>query len=90
MKGLIIYVFGLVQGVFFRYTTRKVARNLGLTGIVKNLPDGSVYIEAEGPEDKLNELIKFAKKGPKTAQVESIEYEFRAAQNKFKGFEYSL
>jgi acylphosphatase len=43
-----IKVFGYVQGVFFRYTTRKVARTLGLKGFVKNLPDGSVYIEAEG------------------------------------------
>ncbi|MFX0076174.1 MAG: acylphosphatase [Candidatus Hermodarchaeota archaeon] len=90
MKRVIIHVFGLVQGVFFRYTTRKIARNLGLTGIVKNLPNGSVYIEAEGPEDKLNELIKFAKKGPKAAQVESIEYEFKEAHYKFKGFEYSF
>ena len=56
MNRIIIQVYGLVQGVFFRYTTRKIARNLGLTGIVKNLPNGSVYIEAEGPEDKLTEL----------------------------------
>jgi acylphosphatase len=90
MKKVIIHVYGLVQGVFFRYTTRKVGRNLGLTGIVKNLPDGSVYIEAEGPEDKLDELIKFAKKGPKSAKVESIEYIFKEAQDKFKGFEYSF
>ena len=89
MKRIIIHVYGLVQGVFFRYTTRKIARNLGLTGIVKNLPDGSVYIEAEGPEDKLNDLLRFAKKGPKSAKVESIEYIFQDAQGKFKGFEYS-
>jgi acylphosphatase len=89
MKSVIIHVYGLVQGVFFRYTTRKVARNLGLTGIVKNLPNGSVYIEAEGPKDRLDELIKFAKKGPISAEVESIEYIFQDAQSKFKGFEYS-
>jgi len=90
MKKVIIHVYGLVQGVFFRYTTRKVARNLGLTGIVKNLPNGSVYIEAEGPEDKIIELLKFAKKGPKSAKVETIEYEYKEAQYKFKGFEYSF
>ena len=89
MKRVIIHVNGLVQGVFFRYTTRKIARSLGLTGFVKNLPNGSVYIEAEGPKDKLDELIKFAKIGPKSAQVESIEYVFKEAQDKFKGFEYS-
>ena len=90
MKRIIIHVYGLVQGVFFRYTTRKIARNLGLTGIVKNLPNGSVYIEAEGPEDKLNELLKFAKKGPKSAEVENVKVEYKEAQYKFKGFEYSF
>lgn len=90
MKRIIIRVFGIVQGVFFRYETRKIARNLGLTGIVKNLSDGSVYIEAEGEEDKLRELLKFAKKGPKLANVESIEYKYKDAKSKFKGFDYSF
>ena len=90
MKRIIIHVYGLVQGVFFRYATRKIARNLGLLGIVKNLPDGSVYIDAEGPKDKLLELLKFAKKGPKSAKVETIEFEYKEVQHKFKGFEYSF
>ena len=87
MKKIIIKVYGYVQGVFFRYTTRKVAKKLGLTGFVKNMPDGSVYIEAEGPEDKLLELLAFSKKGPEHAQVEGVEYDFKTAENKFKGFE---
>ena len=90
MKKIIIKVYGLVQGVFFRYTTRKVARKLGLTGIVKNMPDGSVYIEAEGAEDQLLELLEFAKQGPKYAKVEDIDYEFKEPENKFKGFDYSF
>ena len=90
MKRIIIQVFGLVQGVFFRYDTRKIARNLGLTGIVKNLPNGSVYIEAEGQEDKLLELLKFCRKGPKSARVENVTYTFEPFQSKFKGFEYSF
>lgn len=90
MKRIIINVYGLVQGVFFRYTTRKVARKLGLTGYVKNMPDGSVYIEAEGPEDKLNKLLEFAKKGPKHAQVEKTDYEFKDPQNQFKNFDYTF
>ena len=88
MKRIIIKVYGSVQGVFFRYTTRKVARKIGLTGFVKNLADGSVYIEAEGSESDLKELLEFAKKGPKYAKVENIEYEFKEAQNKYKGFDY--
>ena len=87
MQKIIIKVFGYVQGVFFRYTTRKVAKILGLTGFVKNMADGSVYIEAEGPEDKLLELLEFSKKGPEHARVEGVEYEFKTAQNKFKTFD---
>lgn len=85
-----IKVFGYVQGVFFRSTTRKVARRLGLAGYVKNLPDGTVYIEAEGPEDKLYELLEFSKQGPKHAQVEKVEYEFTLPSHEFKGFDYEF
>jgi len=85
-----IKVYGYVQGVFFRYTTRKVARKLGLTGFVKNLPDGTVYIEAEGPQDKLIELLDFSKRGPKQAQVDKVEHEFTLPTNEFKGFEYGF
>ncbi|MFX0001175.1 MAG: acylphosphatase [Candidatus Hodarchaeota archaeon] len=83
-----IKVFGYVQGVFFRYTTRKFARKLGLTGYVKNLPDGTVYIEAEGPKDKLNELLEFSKLGPKHARVEKVQHEFSQATKEFKEFDY--
>ncbi len=85
-----IKIFGYVQGVFFRYTTRKFARNLGLKGYVKNMPDGTVYIEAEGPKDKLMELLEFSKRGPKHAQVEKVEHEFKPSTNEFKGFDYDF
>ena len=58
---IVIKVYGLVQGVFFRYTTRKIARKLGLSGYVKNMHDGSVLIDAEGPDDKLKELLALEK-----------------------------
>jgi acylphosphatase len=90
MQRIVINVFGSVQGVFFRYTTRKIARKLGLTGIVKNMPDGSVYIEAEGEEEKLSELLKFAKKGPKYADVLNVKYEYTPPQYKYKGFDYAF
>ena len=90
MKLIIIKVFGLVQGVFYRYTTRKVARSLGLTGFVKNMSDGSVYIEAEGPEDRLYELLEFSKKGPKYAEVKKVEYEFREPEHRFQEFDYAF
>jgi acylphosphatase len=85
-----IKVFGYVQGVFFRSNTRKVARKLGLTGYVKNIPDGTVYIEAEGPQEKLLELLKFCKHGPEHATVENVEYKFTTPTNEFKGFDYQF
>lgn len=87
---IIIKVSGLVQGVFFRYTTRKVARKLNLSGYVKNMPDGSVFIEAEGPEDKLNELLKFSKVGPKSARVDRVEHELSSPIYQFKDFDYAF
>jgi acylphosphatase len=72
-KRVEIKVFGLVQGVFFRATTRDVARKLGLKGTVRNVRDGSVEIIAEGTEEKLNQLISFAKKGPSSARVYDIK-----------------
>jgi len=89
-KLIIIKVYGKVQGVFFRYSTRKRARKLGLTGIVKNMPDGSVFIEAEGPEEKLNELLEFAKKGPEQAIVDRIEFELNDPKNHYHKFDYSF
>ncbi|MFX0081651.1 MAG: acylphosphatase [Candidatus Hodarchaeota archaeon] len=87
---IIIKVYGLVQGVFFRYTTRRVARRLDLSGYVKNMPDGSVFIEAEGPEDKLKELLEFAKAGPRNARVDRVEHEFLPPNFKFKSFDYAF
>ncbi len=85
-----INVFGFVQGVFFRYTTRKVARKLGLTGYVKNMHDGSVYIEAEGPQEKLYELLEFSKEGPKHARVEYVNHEYSHPKHEFNEFDYEF
>ena len=90
MKRIKISVYGYVQGVFFRYTTRKFARKLGLTGFVKNMPDGSVYIEAEGIKESLNKLLDFSKKGPKQAKVDRVEFEYFDPECKHKGFDYAF
>ena len=89
-KHVKILVFGMVHGVFFRDTTRRVAKNKNLTGYVKNMRDGSVYIEAEGPEDKLKELLAFSKKGPEHARVKRVEFEYSEPQHEFSGFEYQF
>ncbi|MGD9379537.1 MAG: acylphosphatase [candidate division WOR-3 bacterium] len=68
-----LYVSGIVQGVFFRAHTTKVARSLGLNGWVKNLVDGRVEIVAEGTRQDVDKLIQWCQKGPPAAAVEGVE-----------------
>lgn len=67
MEEKILYkitVKGRVQGVGFRYSTLREARRLGISGFVRNMPDGSVYIEAEASEEVLKIFIKWCEQGP--------------------------
>ena len=73
MKNLNITVTGVVQGVFFRATTKAVADQLGVKGFVKNQPDGSVYIEAEGDDFSLESFLDWCHKGPERSRVEKVE-----------------
>ncbi|WP_394751749.1 acylphosphatase [Crenothrix sp.] len=68
-----ILVTGRVQGVYFRYFTQKKARQLGVVGSVRNLPDGSVEIIGQAKSDVLQNLIDWSHKGPITARVDCIE-----------------
>ena len=68
-----IVVSGKVQGVAFRYYTIKEARGLGLSGWVRNLPDGSVEIEAEGPPGDLARLEAWCHTGSPMARVAGVE-----------------
>lgn len=70
-----IYISGQVQGVGFRWSAASEARNLGIKGFVKNLSDGRVYIEAEGPINKLDSFVEWCKKGPRFSFVESVNTE---------------
>jgi len=82
-----IIVRGRVQGVFFRYSTEQVAKSLGVFGWVRNLRDGrSVEIVAEGEEEKLKELLEWAKKGPSMAIVKEIEYDWEEYKGEFNDF----
>ncbi len=85
-KGVYIRVRGIVQGVFFRASTRDKALELGLKGTVRNMPDGSVEINAFGDPKALEELIKWCRKGPPAARVTSVEYEYTTPQNEPEGF----
>ncbi|MBI4567401.1 MAG: acylphosphatase [Planctomycetes bacterium] len=71
-------VIGRVQGVAFRASTLDVALDLSLSGFVRNLPDGSVEVIAQGPPPALARLEQFLRRGPPLARVERIESEPRA------------
>jgi acylphosphatase len=70
-----ILISGYVQGVGFRYHTRKNALSFNLTGFVRNNPDGSVYTEVEGEEAMVNKFVDWCSKGPSMAEVENIKIE---------------
>lgn len=68
-----IVVRGRVQGSGFRYYTQTEAMRLGLSGYVRDMPDNSIEIEAEGAEDSLAELLEWLETGPTWAEVESVD-----------------
>jgi len=85
-KRIHIKVNGLVQGVGFRYYTIELAKQLNLTGWVRNTLDGGVEILAQGEEDNLKELLNWAYHGPKSARVENVEYKWGEYKNEFNEF----
>ena len=64
---------GRVQGVGFRYFTRKTARRLGLCGFVRNLPDGTVEAAAEGSDEALEGLEQSLRQGPPGSRVAAVK-----------------
>lgn len=68
-----ITIKGRVQGVGFRYNARRQALALGLDGFVKNIPDGTVYIEAEGNPTALNELVNWCQEGPSGSRIIDVK-----------------
>ena len=71
-KSVSISVSGRVQGVAFRYSAQSLANNLGLKGFVRNMSDGSVYIEVEGQPHNVDAYIEWCRKGPSRAEIENI------------------
>jgi acylphosphatase len=86
MKALQVTVNGRVQGVFFRASAKEAADQLGVKGFAQNQPDGSVYIEAEGAEEKLKQFIEWCAKGPARAQVTQLNVQEVVVKN-FERFE---
>ncbi len=86
MKCIHLIISGRVQGVFFRDNTRRKAKELGLTGYAKNLPDGTVEVVAEGNENKIEEFVGFIREGPGIAKIEGIKIKHKEPEN-FDGFD---
>ena len=72
MKQLRAIITGRVQGVCFRAETVSVARQLGLSGFARNLPDGKVEVIATGSQEALQELLDFIHRGPRLARVDGV------------------
>jgi acylphosphatase len=68
-----VVVYGRVQGVFFRDTVRRLAAREGVSGWVRNRPDGAVEAVFEGGPDSVERLVRFCREGPRGAQVERVE-----------------
>ncbi len=79
-------VIGRVQGVSFRASTAAEARRLGIVGWVKNRADGSVELEAEGPEDRVAALLAWCEQGPPAARVERVAVDELAPGGGHRGF----
>lgn len=86
IKHLNIIISGKVQGVSFRYTTKAVADQLGVRGIITNQPDGNVYIEAEADDWNMQLFLDWCNEGPQGAVVNSVESHEVEAKN-YRNFE---
>jgi acylphosphatase len=85
-KRIHLIVRGRVQDVFFRASTQREARRLGLTGWVRNRPDGAVELVAEGEEDQVKDLLAWAQHGPSTARVDKVDTRWRSYTGEFADF----
>jgi acylphosphatase len=85
-KRIHLIVRGRVQDVFFRASTLREARRLGLTGWIRNRPDGAVELVAEGEEDQVKDLLAWAQHGPSTARVDKVDTRWRSYTGEFVDF----
>ncbi|GAB4175312.1 MAG: acylphosphatase [Geothermobacteraceae bacterium] len=81
-----LVISGKVQGVWYRASTREAAVKLGVTGWVRNLPDGRVEAVAEGDRKQLEQLIAWCRQGPPAARVDDIVIDWQQADNSFSDF----
>lgn len=81
-----VLISGRVQGVWFRASTKQVAKQLGLTGWVRNTSDGCVEAVFEGEERLINKMIEWCHQGPALSKVDNVEIINQEPTNDFNGF----
>jgi len=72
MRTVHLVIKGKVQGVYYRASARDVAREVGVTGWIKNMTDGNVEALVSGPEERVEKFIEWCRKGPKNAEVSEV------------------
>ena len=83
-----VKISGRVQGVWFRDSTQREAARIGtLTGTVRNVPDGSVEVVAEGPREACEALLRWCHRGPRMARVDHAEHCWSSAEGELGAFE---
>ncbi|HCC68886.1 MAG TPA: acylphosphatase [Nitrospiraceae bacterium] len=87
-----LLINGDVQGVYFRANTRNKAQSLGISGWVRNLPDGKVEAVFEGPKVMVEEVVKWCHEGPPGARVTGVDVRWLEYKGEFMSFDirYSL
>lgn len=81
-----VFISGLVQGVFFRWETRREAYKRHVTGWVRNLPDGRVEAVFEGERSSVMEMLSFCRRGPPGAIVRDVKIKWEEPTGEFKDF----
>ncbi len=76
-----------MQGVGFRWYVARAAETLGLTGDVRNLPDGRVEVRARGPQGAIDKLLDAVRRGPPSSRVSSVELFELEPETRFVGFD---
>lgn len=82
-----VFIYGLVQGVYYRDWAKENAKELDLKGWIKNLPDRRVEAVFEGLGERIEEMIKRCQKGPGAAQVDQVEVIWEECKDDFSTFE---
>jgi len=85
-----LIIEGRVQGVWFRDSTRREARSLGVTGWVKNRPDGTVEALIEGPETPVRKLVSWCHHGPSAARVSRVHEHPESWSGEFGSFDIAF